>query len=164
MTETVYTLKQIVAILAPAGDAEAAPRLARQLRHWTARDILVPMDGKRTGTGVSRRYGLDEVRKAAILVELSNFRVPSPVLEMSFADAAERWPGSKAWLDAIEGRKAVYLFISYNDDIVTYQIDPNRSWMLNLETEPRHTKRNPTLDQASAIVVNLTKVFARLRT
>lgn len=161
MSETTYTLKQMVSILAPAGDLDAAPRLARQLRHWTALDILAPIGGKRTGTGVSRRYSMDEVRKAAILVELSNYRVPSPVLEDLFADASERWPDYAEWENAIDGRKSVYLYISYNDDMVTYQINSKKSWML----EPKRTrsKSDPKFNSASAIVVNLTKVFARLR-
>ncbi len=103
MSETTYTLKQMVSILAPAGDLDVAPRLARQLRHWTALDILAPIGGKRTGTGVSRRYSMDEVRKAAILVELSNYRVPSPVLEDTFAEASEAGRVRGNWRDAVEG-------------------------------------------------------------
>ncbi len=164
MSDNPYTLKQMVSILAPAGDSKAAPRLARQLRHWTALDLLAPIGGKQTGTGVSRRYGLDEVRKAAILVELSNYRVPSPVLEDSFADASEKWPRLVQWREAVEGRKAILLYISYDDDQVTYQFAPAKSAMLLLGPKRGLPKHDPTFDAASAIVVNLTKLFSRLRT
>ena len=140
-----------------------APRLARQLRHWTALDLLATIGGKRTGTGVSRRYSLDEVRKAAILVELSNYRAPSPVLEETFAEASEAWPGSGNWRDAVKGRKPIFLYLSYGEHSVIYQFASPKSVSLLLDPKPGFPKRDPRFDSASAIVVNLTKVFARLR-
>lgn len=49
--------------------------------HWANADLLTPIGEKHTGTRVSRKYDLDEVRKAAILRELSRFGLTVTVLD-----------------------------------------------------------------------------------
>src|ERR671931_556707 len=66
-----YTLKQLVSLLPGSDDPAEAERIARQLRHWTAMDLLTPTGEKHTGTGVSRRYSEHEARKAAILLQMA---------------------------------------------------------------------------------------------
>lgn len=156
-----YTLKQVVSILAPAHEPEAPGRIARQVRHWTARDLLAPVGGKRTGTGVSRRYAADEVRKAAILLELSRYRIPAPVLEESFETAAERWPSRPAWRDAIAGPKPIFLYMTYSEHITAYQLVPADAVITMLLPAPG-VERQPEFEVCSAIVINVTRLFAKL--
>src|SRR4051794_37184763 len=66
-----YTLKEVAAVLCASGDPAEVERIARQVRHWTVADLLHPTGKKHTGTGRSRRYTADEIRKASILLELS---------------------------------------------------------------------------------------------
>ena len=157
---TGYTLKQLVSTVAPAADREALSRVARQVRHWTALDLLTTLTAKNTGTGVSRRYSADEVRKAAILVELSHYRIPAPVLEDGFETFTEQWRGRKPWQDAISGTKAVYFCLAYNEHIVTFQLMPAGGVISILQPK---TRLDPEFDLVSAVVINLTGLFARLK-
>ncbi|HWI25466.1 MAG TPA: hypothetical protein VN668_00760 [Stellaceae bacterium] len=162
MSEPAYTLKQVVSLLAPANDPGAPARIARQVRHWTARDLLAPLGGKRTGTGVSRRYTADEIRKAAILLELSQYRIPAPVLEDSFDVASHDWPNRSDWDDAVAGRKSIFLYMTYSRHITAYQLAPADAVITMLEPAPEK-KREPMFEIFSAIVINLTRLFATLK-
>jgi hypothetical protein len=157
-----YTLNQLVSRLSVGGGKEEAARLARQLRHWTSSDLISPLGEKHTGTGVSRRYTADEVRKAAILVELSRYRIPAPVLEESFSEAAENWVKERGWRDAISGARPILLFMSQSEDLIAYQLVARGAIATMLD--PVHDpKRDPMFEIFSAVVINLTRLFARLR-
>lgn len=158
-----YTLKQVAELLSPDGDEEARSRIARQVRHWTTLDLLTPVGRKHTGTGVSRRYAADEVRKAAILLELNQYHLP--VTALSEADWSENFPLSAEWQVAIKGKRPVFLQLALSHDLLSLQI---------YEDQPRHNiliprpdvKRNADRDKmlpVSAIVINLSRLFARLR-
>ena len=162
MPDTSYTLKQLVSIIAPPGDRETARRIARQVRHWTALDLLSPLSDKHTGTGVSRRYSADEVRKAAILVEFARYRIPAPVLEDTFPTAAEDWPARKAWRDAIAGTRPIFLHMAYNGDVTIYQFT-DADAVTRALTPKNGAKIDPVFDVVSAIVINVTRLFARLK-
>jgi len=168
MDDPTYTLKQVVSILSSRADTDPpAHRIARSIRHWTALDLLVPIAGKETGTGVSRRYTADEVRKAAILVELSRYRIPAPVLEETFPGVSEDWPERPAWRDAIAGRNPIFLFMTYSEALTAYQLIPADAVVTMLqpasdrppEPQPDHM---PKIEIYSAIVINVTRLFASL--
>ncbi len=162
MDQRSYTLKELVEIITPGADAATRSRIARQIRHWTATDLLAPIDGKNTGTGVSRRYDADEVRKAAILAELANYRVPTTLLDPGFADFSDTWPENPHWAKAISGRRAIYLQFAFSDDNLSVQIAPRDATATILDPKPgldTSRERSPV----SAIVINLTRLFAQLR-
>lgn len=50
----------------------ALAKMMRQVRHWTALDLLHAAGPKATGTGVSRANDEDELYKAVILEELAH--------------------------------------------------------------------------------------------
>lgn len=162
MATDAYTLKQLVETIAPAADADETLRTIRQVRHWTASDLLEPIEGKSTGTGISRRYSADEVRKAAILHELAHYRVPVPVLEDSFPQAMVNYLPSSEWRAAVTGTRQVMLQLAYSAGSVQVQMiaDPKTPNML---TARRLSQADPMMAPASAIVINLTRLFGRLR-
>lgn len=162
MASDALTLKQLVETIAPSADAEEAGRIMRQVRHWTQRELLRPVGGKSTGTGVSRRYDPDEVRKAAILLELSHYRVPVPVLEDAFPLAMQHNVGGPAWRAAIAGKRPVMLQIAFNEGMVQAQIVSERG-QANMLTARATTTDDPMLTPASAIVLNLSRLFGRLK-
>jgi DNA-binding transcriptional MerR regulator len=52
-------------------EAEAVQPLFERIRHWTREGLLTPAGEKNPGTGRSRRYGDDAVRKARVLNSLT---------------------------------------------------------------------------------------------
>jgi hypothetical protein len=162
MAGETYTLKEMVAALAPLNADDNSAPLARQLRHWTNSGLLSPVGKRHTGTGTSRRYTPDEVRKAAILVELAHYRVPTTVLQDSFELFSEDWPKRPQWHQAITGTHQIFLYVTYNRDQVTYQLVPHDFRRIVLL--PKDWRGDdPAHDSASAIVVNVTRVFSRLK-
>ena len=69
-----YTLKEAVSILHRSGGEEEATRITRHIRHWTSLDLLVPVGDKHMGTGRSREYPVEEIYRAAVLLELAKWR------------------------------------------------------------------------------------------
>jgi hypothetical protein len=120
-----------------------------------------PEGGKDTGTGTSRRYGANEVRKAAMLVELAHFRIPAPVLELTFEDT-ERWTTAHEWQMAVRGDEVIFLNLAYTDGdegtILSQVIVASSERNLLVATA-----RDPAFNFASAVVINLTKLFAKVR-
>lgn len=159
MATTTYTLKQVASVLVPSGKPDEVRRVARQLRHWTALDLLKPVGTKRTGTGTSRRYVAQEVRKAALFLELSLYRIPAPVIEGSYDDSIHDWAEDRLWALAISGEKTVYFYVAYNENLITSQIALADSARTILQAKPD----DPNFDFSSAIVINLTKLFGKLR-
>lgn len=158
MTQPIYTLKEIATLLSPSDDAETVEKLARQIRHWTNLDLLCPIGKKHTGTGISRRYDLDELRKAAILVELAHYRVPVTVLDDGFVDMIENYQRRAEWNAAVTGEKLVYLIFAFNDDEIEFQLfaEPNPHPMLASSSDSR------SVEWISAITINLTRLFKKL--
>lgn len=159
MGELTYTLKEVVVLLSPQGDKEEHNRLARQLRHWTMLDLLSPEGKKHTGTGVSRKYGAREIRKAAILQELSRYHVPVTVLDR-FSDVLSDEARGKEWAAAIKGSAPVFLNFAFAEHSVTWKLTKGhltRDFFVPLG--PEWESKVPT----SGIVMNLTRIFARLK-
>ena len=163
MSERLYTVKDVAAIIAP--EPSMRERVLRQVRHWTATDVLKPLGGKATGTGVSRVYKADDVRKAALVLEIVRYGVPLDVLE-SFSEWCDGLIKDGTWEDAIEGRRDVFMAI-----MLEHGDDPGVIWgvergvaKLPLISLSKTWKQEELriAEPASAIAVNLSKVFKRL--
>ncbi|GEM_PF-2138406 len=174
MSDRTYTLKEVVAAIRWLYGRDEAARFARQLRYWTNLGLISPIGKKHTGTGVSRRYSADEVRKAAILAELENYHVPKPVLVEGFAVHARSWVKSPAWRQAVSGSQQVLLYMMYGKPAAIglgYKFVLGETPLIHL-ISPKEERASPELRPsrellsvmpASAIVVNVTRVFARMK-
>jgi hypothetical protein len=127
-------------------------------------DLLTPAGRKHTGTGVSRRYDPDEVRKAAILAELNRYHLPVTMFSEGH-DWSEGFSRRPAWHTAIEGKRPVFLQLAWSHNMLISQI---------YEDQPKHNALAPRLDPkgdpksekmlpVSSVVINLSRLFARLR-
>lgn len=169
MERFAYSVRELVEKLAPEADEEAKRRLIRQVRHWTNSDLLTPLGGKNTGTGISREYGPDEVRKAAILWELTRFGMTVPQLEGTgaYLDEIAKDP---SWRDAVADKRPVYLELLRTPD------DETQSWLLVRDVpdlrQLHPTQKTRSLKSAmpatpepsftAALVLSLNRIFARL--
>lgn len=156
----------------------------RQVRHWTSYDYLRPLGSKHTGTGVARRYGPDEVRKAGLLRELTRFGLTVTQLGEEFGDSLEERAKQKEWQQAIDG-KALILF----QIVMPAGGDAQESgWAMNLvpakksllklldpkvmavegrkrtaDSKRAQTKQLPLPNFVSALTISLTQLFRTLR-
>lgn len=160
MSETHYTLKEVVGFLCRSKDAGEEAKIMRQVRHWTASDLIPTAGKKHTGTGVSREYSAHEIRLAAILLELSHYRVPVTVLE-GFDEMAARYADWPDWKDAIAGKRPIFIHFAFSEHMSHWQLygENFKKNALVLTPEPN---KGRIFDIASAIVINLTKVFRGL--
>lgn len=168
MERFAYSVRELVDHLAPEGDEEEKLRLLRQVRHWTNADLLTPLGEKNTGTGVSRKYGPDEVRKAAILRELSRFGLTVTKLE-GMGDYLDYLAEGSEWRDAITDKRAIYLEMLWEPG------DGTHAWriakaddlldMLRPDWKPPHRRKKraggpPDPQFTSALVLSLNRIFA----
>lgn len=161
MSDRSYTVADMAKLIRPDADPDTVALLKRQLRHWTALDLLHPIAGKDTGTGRHRRYDADEVRRAAIFVELSRYRVPAPVLE-DYATLLSETARS-VWDAAISGEQPVLLCIGWNDAaILARPVGGPIDGPFFLTTDHPAERDGPAFDLSSAIVLNLTRLFRQL--
>ena len=171
-----FTVSEIARRVAPASDEAAVARVTRQLRHWTLNRIIEPVAGLHTGAGRHRRYSGDAVYLAAVMIELSRCGLPVGALILIGAGLKiavfnppkigfGRKPLPKSqnpekWRRAIEGGPQVFLTCSVHFDGAREGDAQVASIALFDEDEDA----NPIISQhASAIVVNLTMLFAKLR-
>lgn len=166
MNHELYTLKEMAKILSSSFEGGDAEKCARKIRHWTLMDLLTPHGSKHTGTGVSRKYSLEEIRKAAILIELSRWKVPMTLLDDIFDTMIDEYADFDEWAIAIEAQANVFLSMSWTEDFVTWHIGIHEP-CLGTVAEPDDPNE---LDDsglfprpASAIVINLTRIFQRLK-
>lgn len=173
MSSRIYTLKEVAALLCATGDQADMERVARQIRHWTLADLLTPAGKKYTGTGVSRRYSELEVRKAAILREVSRYGLTVTQLD-GFGDWIEGVSSMAKWRDAIDGKRPVYLELMWSED-------GDSLWMIGadaprvFQSGPKFVRTStatltggkqiemPEPEFTSAIVINLSKIMERLK-
>ena len=99
MERFAYSVRELVDLVAADDDEGGKLRLLRQVRHWTNENLLFPIGEKHTGTGVARKYGPDEVRKAAILRELVSFGIPVATYEEMDTGLERRTPRRLAFND-----------------------------------------------------------------
>ena len=157
MEPRTYTLKEAVTILHRSGGEEEATRITRHIRHWTTLDLLVPVGDKHTGTGRSREYPVEEVYRAAVLLELAKWRVPVTVLADTFRAFTVDF--KQEWLLAVDGSAVVYVTMTWREGLTAWviAIDEPELFMLDDPMESRNG------GPASAIVINLTQVLHGLR-
>ncbi len=153
-----YTLKEAVSILHRSGGEEEASRITRHIRHWTSLDLLVPVGDKHTGTGRSREYPVEEIYRAAVLLELAKWRVPATVLADTFRDFTVKF--EKEWLLAVQGTGAVFVTMTWSDGLTVWNIAVGEPELFMLD-DP--TPKSGLGGPASAIVINLTSVLRGLR-
>ncbi len=158
MEPRTYTLKETVTILHRSGGAEEANRITRHIRHWTSLDLLVPVGDKHTGTGRAREYPVEEVYRAAALLELAKWRVPVTVLADTFRQFTADF--EKEWLLAVNGSVAVYVTMTWSEGLTVWNIAVGKPELFMLDDPaPKSGHSGP----ASAIVINLTTALSGLR-
>lgn len=185
-----YTVREIAAILAaqemPVGmDApeELVSKRLRQVRHWTACDYLRPIGKKHSGTGVARRYGPDEVRKAALLRELTHFGLSITQFGEEFGGDLEARANQKEWRQAIDGKELIFFQIitppggSADESGWLLNLVPAEKSLLRLldpkfvASEKRkrrkaskkpHVHELPIPNFVSGLTISLTQLFANL--
>lgn len=172
MSSELYTLKEMAEILSSAFPNENTEKCGRKIRHWTLMDLLSPHGKKHTGTGVSREYTFGEILKAAILMELSRWKVPVPLLCENF-DMMLDYQGSKEWDMALQGVCNVFLILNWNDDFVNWQMssgerilgyleypeDPHHENYLRIKLTDKLTQESPN----SGVILNITRLFLRVQ-
>ncbi len=153
-----YTLKEAVTILHRSGGEEEATRITRHIRHWTSLDLLIPEGDKHTGTGRSREYPVEEIYRAAVLLELAKWRVPTTVLADTFRQFMADL--EKEWLLAVQGTAAVYVTMTWSDGLTVWNIAVGGPELFMLDDPvPNSGLGGP----ASAIVINLNRCLHGLR-
>jgi hypothetical protein len=166
MSGRTFTLKEMVTVLTCLDAAHDSAPLSRRLRYWTNIGLISTVGKRQTGTGTSRRYSADAVRKAAILVELARYRVPTPVFIETFREASDAWSKFRAWDEAIAGTEQILLYMTYNESQVMYRIAPvseTNSLAIMLGERDSDTSALYGPLPASALVVNITRVFSQLK-
>lgn len=167
MKERTYTLKEVATILSKSFPENDFDTCARKVRHWTMMDLLVPQGKKYTGTGKSREYPVSEIRKAAILLEFSRWKTPMTVIAESFDIFLDDYEDGEEWKKAINTEENVYLFFAWNEDVGIIGLSTGEP-KLNTLTLPHNPKELDDDDfiairPASGMIINLTRVFQRLK-
>lgn len=162
------SVKQFARVLIPGGDAAAIAKMMRQVRHWTALDLLCTAGPKATGTGVSRVYDEDELFKAVILEELIRLGVSAAFLhEIEFGEWLEGSKSFDHWQLAKSGEQDVYLHLGSHPDgssAVTISDDPKRllSMLYYVKPAPAPIGKLPPMRFSSLIILNIAALFDRV--
>ena len=170
------TVSEIAERVAPAGDKATVERITRQLRHWTLSHVIEPVGGLHTGPGRHRRYSGDSIYMAAVMVELSNMGFPVGVLHAAATSikfgvlnpptmglGRKRLPKSELpglWRRAIAGEGLILMHLSpeFGDE----EGFPE-NWGFGL-IDASEGIDFASSDHTTTVMVNLTKLFAPLRT
>ena len=171
-----FTVSEIARRVAPASDEAAVARVTRQLRHWTLNQIIEPVAGLHTGAGRHRRYSGGAAYLAAVMVELSRLGLSVGALSgiaialkllvinpPKVGFGRKPLPKSKnpeRWQRAIEGRGQIFLSCSghFGGD------QENERLKGNVALFDAEEDLEPIVPEyTSAIIINITKLFASLR-
>ncbi|MCB9973321.1 MAG: hypothetical protein H6854_02025 [Rhodospirillales bacterium] len=160
-----YTNKQVAAIIARGNDPQEIERLARQVRYWTTEDILSPIGGKHSGTGRHREYGIQEVYKAALTYELMRHGV-SVITLLPWAEYIGSQINIYNWEHLISEQKNMLLMYSkdcsdHNRNLFTI-VDHQQNPLSYLQAWQDEGNLVDPMDYPTVIIINLTKLFARL--
>ncbi len=79
---TTFTLSELAPLLCPKGDDREVYQTARRIQNWVTARLLRPIGGAHSGRGVHRHYDRHELGKAAVLLELHRYHMPTKVLEL----------------------------------------------------------------------------------
>ena len=158
---TTLTAKEIARRIAPSPEPAIIQHVLRQVRHWTASSLLEMAGPIHVGQGRARAYEGQAVYTAAILLAFATYDVPVAVLSLvshylhSLRASPKTMP---AMVQAIEGQKDVYLW--FNHEGVTESGD-----VLEARASLFYANQLEAALGAEdhAIVVNLTKIFAKVR-
>ncbi len=168
-----YTVKDVASLIRQPYETDVE-RLIRQVRHWTTCDLLTTIGAKKPGTGRSRLYDAHQVRKAAVLAELAQYTIDVGKLE-TFGEWADMLPQHNGWKAAVEGKRDAYLQMAFNaDGSHSWSINVGQPNLFDLKTHnpPRRgtvqrldgtTFDMPRPDFSTAVVLNITKIFRRVR-
>lgn len=166
---SLMSVKHFSRLLVPEGDEAVLAKMMRQVRHWTALDLLLTAGPKATGTGVSRVYDADELYKAVILEELVRLGVPAAFLEETeFGDWLELNKGTENWQNAKDGQIDVFLNLASEADggvAMVMSEDPSKFFIFLNHAQNRPVSRNdgfPTPKYTSMIIVNVTALFEKV--
>ena len=170
MIRSTYTLREVAGIVAGCDDTDTITRLSRQIRHWTAEEIVPTIGKKHSGTGVHRRYDTNGVRRTAITAELVRYGITISGLD-PFGEYLDGIQGSPDWDKAIKGTEIVYLGHSISDErfgvnVTSIGTIEDRNPFALMQARKNEDYGIGALDVesfASTLVINLTKLFARLR-
>ena len=169
---------------ATSSDAERA-RLVEQLRYWTRLDLLAPSGPKHGGSGRWRTYPGSAIYIAAVLQELSRYRVSVPVMEAVAAtirmgleggvssgagedppdnpDGAEMAAGVDGRPPAFYAARLLEALEGKRDIYLTlFAGEPDAEPGIDLAYQPIDPE-GAGMTARSAILLNLTKVFSGLR-
>mgnify|MGYP001207970923 CR=1 FL=1 len=172
-TEISYTVAAVAERLKPGSDAREQHRVLRWLQNSTTSGLLRPIGGKHGGRGVHRRYSDDEVRKAAVLLMLSEIDLPGRQLESVaewFDDVlsvhgdtvpgggrGRQWHGPKAMKKLRDSRRL--WDAARSGRVVHLSMTVLRDGTFDL----RLTKASPSeFGTKMTIVINLARVFGDL--
>ncbi len=156
------TVKELAVRAAPHASPDEIQQIIRQLRHWTASHVLLPSTELHTGPGTHRKYSADAAYNAAVLLELAALNLPVGILAVASAmlPSTIPWPNSplgkaskRKWAEAISGERRV--FFRFSTTMGKAQI---RNMALIYAEDEIVTE-----DEIGVIVVDLTKLFGRLR-
>ena len=89
---TSHTHSELALLLCPEGDEREVYQTARRIQNWVTARLLQPVGGAHSGRGVHRHFDRHELGKAAVLLELHRYQMPTKVLELVaglFDDARE---------------------------------------------------------------------------
>ena len=153
-----YTLKEVVTILHRSGEEDEAISITRHIRHWTSLDLLVSVGDKHGGTGRSREYLVEEIYRAAVLLELAKWRVPTTVLADTFREFTVKF--KKDWKLAVQGTESIYVTMTWSEGLTVWNIAVGEPELFMLD-DP--TPKSGLGGPASAIVINLTRCLHGLR-
>lgn len=162
------SVKQFARVLVPGGDDAAMAKMMRQVRHWTALDLLRTAGPKATGTGVSRVYDENELYKAVILEELVRLGVPTAFMEDSgCGEWLENNKKQKHWQTAKTGKKDIFLHLASNAEegsMLTLSDDPARlvSFLAYAEQDEIGKSKTNVQFFSSLIIVNVTALFRKV--
>ncbi len=164
-----YTLKQVASRVCMSKDPAEIETVARQIRHWTVSDLLVPVGEKYTGTGRSRRYSANEVRLAAWLAELSKYGMTVSLLETARA-TYEEYGKDGYWEGVAESKTPVFHEVTWDRNSIVGKITGGAPELISFKRPRGQMRVGPpegvgVIDPenvTSVIVINLTKVFGRL--
>lgn len=169
---TSYTLATMAPLVAMSRNAREVYATSRKIQNWVTAGLVRPIGKRHSGRGKHRRYDGYELEKVAVLIELSRYQVPTVVLEVAarlFDDLREKdevsdllpkrpgVPGAAQSLSQMRtiyraakaGKKGVYLLLGAGpDDQVVGGFGKRAQVPEGL---------------ASAVVVNISEVFSRLR-
>lgn len=166
--QSLLSVKRFSRLLVPDGDEAALAKMMRQVRHWTALDLLRTAGPKSTGTGVSRVYDEDELYKSVILEELVRLGVPAAFLgEIEFGEWLELNKSFDHWNNAKAGERDVFLHFASNGNegtTLSMSDDPSRLLaFLGFVNVDEALKRNTLAElYSSLIIVNVTALFDRV--